>query len=258
MNRKGFTLVELLAVIVLLGIISVAAFVSVTSVINNSKKKMNEVNKKEIVKATNRCLIECSKEDCDSVEELKEKGYLDDLKNPYTGESIKDDEYIIIEDGDTFKVLYYDKNNENDPEVIKEFKESLANLFVEKYVILLNKTTEDMKNGDDLRCDDLQKFSFGHGGLFPKCSISYKYNSDDIEVRIWRAREGYYLQATATDNGQYGDIDLRESYPSSNPKECDLNKLPIQVKEYAELPSDDGNHASIYACKKKTLIGYIH
>jgi len=39
LNKKGFTLVELLAVIVLLGIVAVAAITSVTSLINSNKKK---------------------------------------------------------------------------------------------------------------------------------------------------------------------------------------------------------------------------
>ncbi len=41
MNKKGFTLVELLAVIVVLGIIITIAGISVTSAINRSKKSVN-------------------------------------------------------------------------------------------------------------------------------------------------------------------------------------------------------------------------
>ena len=43
MNNKGFTLVEMLAVVVLLGLVSGISFYGVVGVINNSKKKSEEL-----------------------------------------------------------------------------------------------------------------------------------------------------------------------------------------------------------------------
>ena len=49
--NKGFTLVELLAVIVLLGVIALIATISTNSTINNSKTKLSEIQIKKIEKA---------------------------------------------------------------------------------------------------------------------------------------------------------------------------------------------------------------
>lgn len=45
-NKKGFTLVELLAVIVVLAIIIVIATISVNKQIKKSRKNANDINKK--------------------------------------------------------------------------------------------------------------------------------------------------------------------------------------------------------------------
>ena len=50
-NKKGFTLVELLAVIVVLAIIIIIATISVNKQIKKSRKNANDINKKMIVKA---------------------------------------------------------------------------------------------------------------------------------------------------------------------------------------------------------------
>ncbi len=42
MNNKGFTLIEIIAVIVIIGIIAIVATVTVSGVMQNSKKKLNE------------------------------------------------------------------------------------------------------------------------------------------------------------------------------------------------------------------------
>lgn len=49
MNKKGFTLTELLAVIVILAIISLIATTGVTAVMNSVKTKMLDTKEKEIV-----------------------------------------------------------------------------------------------------------------------------------------------------------------------------------------------------------------
>lgn len=90
-NKKGFTLVELLAVIVVLSIILVVATTSVYKYINDSKEKTRYMAAKEIVEiaeayfAINPCIddeSECSV----SIKDLK--GYLeDDATNPETGKN---------------------------------------------------------------------------------------------------------------------------------------------------------------------------
>lgn len=48
MNKKGFTLVELLAVIIVLGLVVVIAFPSVIDTIFKSKDKINNINIKQV------------------------------------------------------------------------------------------------------------------------------------------------------------------------------------------------------------------
>lgn len=50
MNKKGFTLVEVIGIILILSIIAVIITPSVISVVNNSKKTSNDIQKELIIK----------------------------------------------------------------------------------------------------------------------------------------------------------------------------------------------------------------
>ena len=52
MNKKAFTLIELLAVIIILGILMLIAIPSVTNYINNSRKSTYVTTVNELVKGT--------------------------------------------------------------------------------------------------------------------------------------------------------------------------------------------------------------
>lgn len=52
MNKKGFTLVELIGVVVILGLIALIAFPSLLNQINNSKKQISDSQKELIIAAT--------------------------------------------------------------------------------------------------------------------------------------------------------------------------------------------------------------
>lgn len=100
MNKRnnGFTLVELLAVIVVLSIILVIATSSVLKYIDESKKKTKYMAAKEIVQIAEAYFITESSSDEEtndipsvSVKGMVEKGYLEkDVTNPKTGENISD------------------------------------------------------------------------------------------------------------------------------------------------------------------------
>lgn len=97
MNKRnnGFTLVELLAVIVVLSIILVIATSSVLKYIDESKKKTKYMAAKEIVELAEAYFITESssvvkKNDIPSisVEKMVDEGYLEkDVTNPKTGEN---------------------------------------------------------------------------------------------------------------------------------------------------------------------------
>ena len=92
LNNKGFTLVELLAVIVIVGLVLASSTYVVINAINNSKETGSELNEKNIFEAARIYTIECSSDtiDCDSkwiekeeieyfcvsIDELKNKGLL--------------------------------------------------------------------------------------------------------------------------------------------------------------------------------------
>lgn len=93
MNR-GFTLVELLAVIVILSIISLIAIISVKPIISDSKTKLSETNIKKIEEIAEAFYINevgSSVDTCINVSELIEKGYIKGnlVKDPKTGKEIK-------------------------------------------------------------------------------------------------------------------------------------------------------------------------
>ena len=100
--KKGFTLVELLAVIVVLAVISLIIFPIVTSQINSSKKDLYEVQVDNIIRAAKDMVLDnpslldenhiittlISIKDLKSTTNTSGVSYLEDedIKNPQTGE----------------------------------------------------------------------------------------------------------------------------------------------------------------------------
>lgn len=93
--KKGFTLVELLAVLAIMSLILVLVIPNITSSGNATKEKMYETKKESILKAYKMCL-EDGESGCNSVSTLLSKKYIvaDDIstscsnnciKNPATG-----------------------------------------------------------------------------------------------------------------------------------------------------------------------------
>ena len=92
-NNKGFTFIELLAVIVLLGLLMTIGITSLSKYIKTSREKSYRILSQSIYEAYENCTIEgeCSAPTPDNdiefseLGELVNKGYLDNLKNPYKG-----------------------------------------------------------------------------------------------------------------------------------------------------------------------------
>lgn len=129
LNNKGFTLVELLAVIVIVGLVLVTSTYVVTNAINNSKETGNKLNEKNIFEAARIYTIECSSDtiDCDSKWiEKEEIEYfcvsIDELKNKGL---LKEDVTVSDENKDNIIV----KRNKNNS-VIKEVKFDDENLCI--------------------------------------------------------------------------------------------------------------------------------
>ena len=79
MNKKGFTLVELLGSIVILAALALIAFPAVLSVLNSGQKKVDESVQNFILAAAEECVNDnlndyASK--CSKVEDLEKNGYI--------------------------------------------------------------------------------------------------------------------------------------------------------------------------------------
>ncbi|MCA8918104.1 MAG: prepilin-type N-terminal cleavage/methylation domain-containing protein [Planctomycetes bacterium] len=106
-DRRGFTLVELMVVIVILGIIGTMAFVFVLDKPDKAKWTKAQTEMGEIQKALNTYALEHDSEYPDSLEVLTETYFKSGLpKDPFT----KDDYiYEVLDDGFTLTCLGKDQ-----------------------------------------------------------------------------------------------------------------------------------------------------
>ena len=109
MNRKqGFTLVELLAVIVLLAIVAVISTVQITKTVRESAKSANEINKKQIEKAAEECMVMNNSDLCKTVDGLISGGFLERFEDPIkkSSDNINNDYIIHVESDGKITVTY--------------------------------------------------------------------------------------------------------------------------------------------------------
>ena len=116
MNRKGFTLVELIAVIALLAIIATISFVSINNVIEKSKVSDCENLILSIKSAAKECVsdhrydnVDYIEEDCRSVSDLVRNKYLSGpVKDPFDNsnelESTSIDTNFNVKNSDNIEV----------------------------------------------------------------------------------------------------------------------------------------------------------
>lgn len=108
MNKKGFTLVELMATIGLLAIMSLVIGVNITSILKSTKRNEEDFNKEQIEKAA--CVYYSSEELNPNgskeitVENLIESGLLDETYRNENGKIT-----INVDDNDNEKKCIYNK-----------------------------------------------------------------------------------------------------------------------------------------------------
>ena len=113
--KRGFTLVELLAVLILLGVVSLIAIPSIGKILNRSREKARESTKNELIKAAKeyyadniRELPDDGSHKCLSVSEIEESGYIsnDDIVDPTTEEKLTG--YVKIYFDNTYNQYTYE------------------------------------------------------------------------------------------------------------------------------------------------------
>lgn len=117
MNKKGFTMIELLATMVILGILSTIGVVSVTRYVRQSKVKSYRMMSQSIYEAAMNCIVQNK---CDmptptntvsyTTEELITMGYIKKLENPGRKSSACNGIVTIGQptmSQDEYKKLYY-------------------------------------------------------------------------------------------------------------------------------------------------------
>ena len=128
--NKGFTLVELLAVIVIIMAVSLITTVSINNILRDSKKKFNKLQKNIIVDATGMWLVDHLDLIPDesttciyiTLEELEASGAINDLKNLNTLEELPDEMKIKVDITDTVKYnITVDAKNVNGCYHVQEY-----------------------------------------------------------------------------------------------------------------------------------------
>ena len=106
-NEKGLTLIELLAVIVILGIIAAIAIPSIGGLIDNSKKDAHVANAQQMINAAkiavtaDKSLIPSSGQSKNiTLEQLEDNGYLETMKDPDNGTYNKGGSFVKITNND--------------------------------------------------------------------------------------------------------------------------------------------------------------
>ena len=132
--KKGFTLVELLGVIVILAVISMIAVPLIDRSINEGDEDLYNTQMNQILKAAKNyyaenleklnsvgggCDEECTSDCCVTLETLQKSGYLPtEVDNPKTGETFKPNEIVVLvtKNSQHFEYKVVDKSEENGSE----------------------------------------------------------------------------------------------------------------------------------------------
>lgn len=220
MNKKGFTLVELLAVIVLLLVIISITVPIVTNIINNSTNSTYRSQVNKILSATydfslknSEFLPNYNEKTFITVSHLQKTGYISTtIINPKTNEPFSNDLVISIKNvGSNYK---YDNNNS----ILKgyylytvEFDLMKTSNFIEnKPIITLegygtNSFTSNIDLSSTLDEPIYIAYSYKGENITDKVTKTILYNSNVVDKVDTSAAGIYYINYTVVDNEGYSN-----------------------------------------------------
>ncbi|MCI9084665.1 MAG: type II secretion system protein [Bacilli bacterium] len=116
MKKNAFTLIELIAVIVILGFILVIIMPTLTDTLNRTKDKLNNTQKNQILSASRNWGMENLNDNTNktdrkiTIKDLQDSGFLDDkeVKNLKNKTNLQDNTTICIKYKDNQYVYYYE------------------------------------------------------------------------------------------------------------------------------------------------------
>mgnify|MGYP003571399059 CR=1 FL=1 len=103
MKKNGFTLIEILGVIVILSVIAIITIPLIDRTINKGKKNMETAQKAQLIKALKDYYADYSHsktlnsgESCQTINTLVSDGYLDNPVNPMTKNKYDDSDKVCV------------------------------------------------------------------------------------------------------------------------------------------------------------------
>ncbi len=115
MNNKGFSLIEMLAAVAILGILGTIAVISTTKYLESTRYKSYVMMSKSTAEAMENCIIHGNNSECRhtttlysvKTDYLLENGYLKDLKNPRSGHANCTGEVKVIPSTENNETINY-------------------------------------------------------------------------------------------------------------------------------------------------------
>lgn len=196
--KKGFTLVELVASIIILGVIGLIAYPVVNSTIKNNKEKLYQSQIKEIEQAAESWAyknLDLLPNDSESITitilELKKAGLLPlDIRDPRDNELFANDMEISIALENNIYV--YNVNEESGTSITSDFNENSP-------ILILNGNAIEYIEVGSIYNEIGAKAKSKDGSIIDNISIMYQYNGSEIALINTNEFKTYTIVYSASD-----------------------------------------------------------